>query len=616
MIAYVSSLYGKFTQHSFFVPEVSRMKKGIPMSHSAHVIELLKDTSFPQVLLVDGAWGSGKTYFVKNLLEDALKTAFDSELYYFSLYGLSSVDEFRDRIISLTMSGNGDASRPIKIAIDFVDSFAVNIGERGIGGILNGVAGAYKYKLYSELDDCILILDDLERVSDPKTIKNILGECLNLAETKNIKVIVVTNESKLPCKDDVEKVLVDKFKFFLSYEEIAQILKEDFNDVINNDVLYNEIILSISSIASSNIRVLKRALSKFRTLSHKITECSEVVLDESLSRVLGQVIRICYARFEADFSSDEIKGSVNPSMPQPQLESSSLDNEDSDEKLRLEKLDDVFRNEIYGLSDRLVDYCCDGRYLFEDIVRELQLPLKITLLEKMLSQLERYKMSEKEFSNGVSELIKFINTKDNLDINKWFYCCDTYVYFIDNRITSENTLSKDKVLTGCKYIKLNSFDSDSIPQHQMWNGFSSQEIYELYKTKVTELKSITSVLDNIGFCQRFCSAWGDVEDEAHQKLIHTPFLHDVGLDNLIKALEHWTSYDVFRFAEYMRHKYGFSNINDYFQPEHEAIANAITKLSKIIDDSGFGLKTGAIVKLKNTFADIDKRMRQRVNPTN
>ncbi len=586
------------------------------MSHSAHVIELLKDTSFPQVLLVDGAWGSGKTYFVKKLLEDALKKEFNSELYYFSLYGLSSVDEFRDRIISLTMSGNRDTSRLTEITTGFIDSIATNLGERGIGGILNGAAGAYKYKLYSELDNCILILDDLERVSDSKTIKNILGECLNLAETKNIKVILVANESKLPCKDDIEKVLVDKFKFFLSHEEIAQVLKQEFNDVINNDALYNELILSISSIDSTNIRVLKRALSKFRTLSQKIRECSEVVLDESLSNVLGQVIKICYARFEADFSSDEIKGSVNSSIPQPQLESDPSDNEGGDDKLRLEKLDNIFRNEIYGLSDRLVDYCCDRIYLFEDIVSELQLPLKITLLEKMLSQLERHKMSGEEFSEGVSELIQFIGTKDELDINKWFYCCDTYVYFIDNKITSENLLSKDKILTGCNDIKVDSFDSDSIPQHQMWSSFASQEIYKLYDKKVTELKSITSDRHNYDFCQRFCSAWRKVEDEAHQKLSHTPFLHDIGLDNLIKALDHWTSYDVFRFSEYMRRKYSVSNIDDFFQPEHEVIAKAITKLSEIFDDSGVGLKTGAIFKLRNTFADIDKRMSQRVNTTN
>ncbi len=585
------------------------------MSHSAHVIELLKDTSFPQVLLVDGAWGSGKTYFVKNLLENALKKEFESNIYYFSLYGLSSVDEFRDRIISLTISGNADTTRLADISTDLFDGFAKNLGEKGIGGILNGVAGAFKYKLYSKLDDCILILDDLERVSDPKTIKNILGECLNLAETKNIKVIVVTNESKLPCKDDIEKVLVDKFKFFLSHEEIAQILKQEFNDVINN-ALYNEIILSISSISSTNIRVLKRALSKFRKLSHEITECSEVVLDESLSSVLGQVIRICYARFEADFSSDEIKDSVNSSIPQPQLESNSSDNEGGDDKLRLKKLDDIFHNEIYGLSGQLVDYCCDGIYLFKDIVSELQLPLKTTLLDKMLSQLERHKMSGEEFSEGINELITFIGAKDNLDIFKWFYCCDTYVYFIDNKITSEDTLSKNKVLTGCIEIKLDSFDSDSIPHDQMWNDFTSQEIYELYKKKVTELKSITSDRHNNDFCQKFCSSWGKVEDDAHQKLSHTPFLHDIGLDNLIKALDHWTSYDIFRFAEYMVRKYQFSNIEDYFQPEHEVIINAITELSRTIDDSDVGLKTGAIFKLKNTFADINERMRQRVKTTN
>lgn len=135
------------------------------------IIELLNDPSFPQVVLLDGAWGSGKTHFINHQLINKIREVFSPNIYFFSLYGISSIDDFRDKIISLSMTEQEEASVFAKYFSKVVDGAAVNMGERGVGAVINGVAGAYKYKLYGELDDCVLILDDLERVADDKIIK-------------------------------------------------------------------------------------------------------------------------------------------------------------------------------------------------------------------------------------------------------------------------------------------------------------------------------------------------------------------------------------------------------------------------------------------------------------
>ncbi|MCF3099832.1 NTPase, partial [Aeromonas australiensis] len=314
------------------------------------MIELLNDPSFPQVVLLDGAWGSGKTHFINHQLINKIREVFSPNIYFFSLYGISSIDDFRDKIISLSMTEQEETSVFAKYFSKIVDGAAINMGERGVGAIINGVAGAYKYKLYGELDDCVLILDDLERVADDKIIKNILGECLSLAESKNIKVLVVANESKLSCKDDVEKVFADKYKFSFTHEEVVSILRQEYDAL--DDQLANELLLNITAINSKNIRVLKRAVAKFTRIKNEIEKIENVILDQALSKVLSDVIRICYAKFECGFSKEEIIESVETRVIRRMKK-----NQEEKVNKSQQKLDSIFDDSFYNLSEKLVIYC-------------------------------------------------------------------------------------------------------------------------------------------------------------------------------------------------------------------------------------------------------------------
>jgi hypothetical protein len=100
---------------------MSEEKAETPMdSNSKKIIELFKDDSFPSMVLIDGKWGSGKTHYVENILIDDLKNEYDTSEnrycspHYLSLYGVSSIDDFRDRIVSICLSGSGDSSQLTK----------------------------------------------------------------------------------------------------------------------------------------------------------------------------------------------------------------------------------------------------------------------------------------------------------------------------------------------------------------------------------------------------------------------------------------------------------------------------------------------------------------------
>ena len=61
--------------------------------------DYVKDERYEQAVLIDGEWGCGKTYFVKNLLIPKLRQEFDSfAILYVSLYGFSNIMEIEDAI--------------------------------------------------------------------------------------------------------------------------------------------------------------------------------------------------------------------------------------------------------------------------------------------------------------------------------------------------------------------------------------------------------------------------------------------------------------------------------------------------------------------------------------
>ncbi|MBQ4859443.1 P-loop NTPase fold protein [Pseudoalteromonas sp. MMG007] len=574
------------------------------MKQADQIIELLQDTSFPQVVLLDGAWGSGKTHFIKHYLRAKIEELFGQKVYFFSLYGISSIDDFRDKIISLSLTDKEEASVFAKYFSKAIDGAAQNLGERGIGAVLSGAAGAYKYKLYGELDDCILILDDLERVADEKLIKNILGESLSLAESKNIKVVVVANEDKLNCKNDIEKVFADKYKFSFTHEEVVSILKVEYENL--DDQLANELLLNITAINSKNIRVLKRALSKFTRIQREVSEIKNVVLDQALSRILSDIVRICCAKFEHSFSKEKIIDAIDSRIIR-QIKKSN----DEAEIEGYKKLDAIFEGAINRSNQKLLSYCCDGLYEFSNLEVELNLPMRQTLLDAMQSIWVQNQLSESDFKHGVQLLEEYIFSKNDIDIYKWFSTCDMYIYMQTNKVIESTTYTKATLLRLCDDIDVNQFKitavEDDFDQRRRIS-FYNEEVDKRFNLKKAELETLKASNKNSEFSQKFQASWASVKNEAHQNLMHTPFFQNLNVNIVKAALQTWSNEEVFQFVRFINERYRFSNIDDYFQPELEALKTISSMVGSLLKEIGFGLKVASLSELHEKLLEAHSKM--------
>ena len=176
------------------------------------VIELLKylnDDTYNYAVMIDGGWGSGKSYFIKNKLMPALgsddpNSAQYRPVCYISLYGVTNASDFRERLrnelfarcsVSLLPS---DQSSKLYSALNSKHGHIVRqlindvmpavIGDKMTSAgknILNDVTGLLNVK------DFIFIFDDLERCACPVNI--LFGEMNSLVELDGAKVILVAN---------------------------------------------------------------------------------------------------------------------------------------------------------------------------------------------------------------------------------------------------------------------------------------------------------------------------------------------------------------------------------------------------------------------------------------
>ena len=182
------------------------------------MIEYLKDERYKQAILIDGEWGAGKTYFIKEKLLGQLREVLPKlSSIYISLYGLSNVNQIIDEICNIQLIDYIDKklehikkeeSKMAKIFSRGKITKAIN-GENVTKGIDFGGKLISPFLKYFNFDiedvpsfsniervkDSLIIFDDLERCSID--INEVFGFINHLVEHNNLKVIIVANQKEI-----------------------------------------------------------------------------------------------------------------------------------------------------------------------------------------------------------------------------------------------------------------------------------------------------------------------------------------------------------------------------------------------------------------------------------
>ena len=294
------------------------------------ILDYIRSDYTDYAIMINGEWGSGKTYFwnnkIRNKIENMHINGKQYTTIYMSLYGISNLEEISKKIFIETtqlmdknlkkfMNNHNQTTIPeyAKTGLDMANFFGVTQN----GDRIN-------YADFFSTDDKILCFDDLERAN--VDVIDILGYINNFVEHDHIKTIIICNEKELATKlkssnlemktfiatylldkeGDLSKVsdkpmvekIQDKIEYVFDkandYERIKEKLigetfeyAPEFTYIINGLLMRYEsnpdlirflrentrlIISTFNRSGTRNLRILKHALNDFKKISEMVNK--------------------------------------------------------------------------------------------------------------------------------------------------------------------------------------------------------------------------------------------------------------------------------------------------------------------------------------------------------
>ncbi len=257
-------------------------------------------------ILIDGDWGSGKTWLINRFIENEKNHKFIRV----SLYGVTSIADIENSFFIALHPILG--SKPARVASKLLKGIlktAIKF-DLGLDGKEN-ITIDYKIpdsaKWLIDLDKHIIVIDDLERSTLPINI--VLGYLNELVESSGQKVIIIANEKEIEPlitkdkesqeKSDVEEKKVTKNNYSLIKEKLigkSFTVKSDFENafenftfgltsevakrILRNNGLYISKIFTDSTY--NNLRILKQTIidfDRFYTFMPNISEDKKELIE-------------------------------------------------------------------------------------------------------------------------------------------------------------------------------------------------------------------------------------------------------------------------------------------------------------------------------------------------
>ena len=422
--------------------------------------------------MINGEWGSGKTYFWNNKIRkkiDSMK--FNGKQYktiYMSLYGISNLEEISKKIFIETtqlmdknlkkyMNQHEEAVIPeyAKSGLDMANLFGISNND-----------GKIDYEEFFSTDDKILCFDDLERAN--VDVIDILGYINNFVEHDHIKTIIICNEKELSTKikssnlemktfiatyildkegelQNTDKPMVEKIKDQIEsvfdkaneYERIKEkLIGETFEyvpkfDYIVNGILIryeddrdlvrflrentNLIISTFNKSGTRNLRILKHSLKDFQKIYQIVTQKYPNISNKIVQTMLIFTIAVSFEIKSGKVTKDKFLEIKNNEEYKSILVSSRvlMDNK----QFYIKEFDN---NYYYNFKTdyrffKFIEYYVRTRIfdmkLFKKDMDEIQNSGEsktIPAYRRLLTE-EYWKIPDEEFLKVINEIIKEIN---------------------------------------------------------------------------------------------------------------------------------------------------------------------------------------------------------------
>lgn len=272
------------------------------------------EDEFPSIynsILINGKWGIGKTYYIKNEFFQYKNPI------YISLFGINNFIDFKHQIYC-----------ELNAILGFLKKINRKLEGVNFGiGVFSLSVPYFESDIVKKIEDknkeITLVIDDLERKSSNIKMEEILGLIESLARIKGVNIIIISYEEKIQEKD--KKIYNDfKEKVIQKTYQISKYSENALNNIINtlklkyikDDALKIRIKQKIKEFFIihnvSNLRTIEKAIRYVNFIFHKINNKNllEKEIEDLVISCLAIVVQDVEKIYEDLLSKDSLRNVI------------------------------------------------------------------------------------------------------------------------------------------------------------------------------------------------------------------------------------------------------------------------------------------------------------------
>jgi len=560
-------------------------------------------------VLIKGAWGSGKTWFIQLFKKSFSETNTNIPLYYISLYGTEKKEEIDEKIFESMHPVLG--SKPVKIITNiFRAALKLGVGLK-VGDTDISMAPEFTEITLgkSKIEKAVLIFDDIERSSiDIETLLGYFGDILE--GTKN-KIIILCDEEKVKQKypdkylNIKEKVIGQTFEIEDDPEAAIKTFIGNYSELSTKANIYKEILKVYLRLNYRNLRSVKQSIDLFSYLYSVINEKYK-----SNETLISDLVNVYFT-----LSLENKAGSLNDISIDDAIKIEFSNNLTISEYKKLDEKEKkkIQDNFIYSymtqykkipLSSFWNEIIIDGKINSEGINENLFKTFyandeqEVPILYKLI---EHWRDLEIDDFKKYYKLL-LLEIKDNTKYRQGdiMHYASTCIFFANNKLikrSKENIILESKRLINKLYNELDDpfINNIFLVSHGGYRGYgysSEPEIQELwtflslanekYRTRRLE-KELLEYFNNPVFeSEKFLSDFNHYNNEA--KFVNIPVLGSLKSNKFFYEYLKMNSQNKWFFIKELKHRYGNAYSNGVYDKKYDTEKIFLLSLLKIIDN--------------------------------